>query len=304
VFELIQNAEDNQYTKAAARGFEPYIQFDIHPDRVIVECNEDGFTPENVTAICGIGQSSKTRTDGQYYIGEKGIGFKSVFMVSKKVHIESGPYSFSFEHEEGESGMGLITPVYEPPRNNVQSPNGPLTFMTLTLQDDLDHAELIDKFHALPDTFLLFLTKLKRIVIRIHGAGERLQSSTTYSSQTNTKARCVTLTKTHELPNQAPETEEKTYHVTRKTLHNLPRDKRRDYNTAEVVLAFPLDSNSVPLVERQQVYAYLPLRDFGFPVSYQSSHPPLYHSNKHSSSYNLILSLRRAGKMSWSVLGI
>lgn len=50
----------------------------------------------NVRAICSTGESTKTNTSG--YIGEKGIGFKSVFKAASKVHIQSGPFSFFFEH--------------------------------------------------------------------------------------------------------------------------------------------------------------------------------------------------------------
>jgi HSP90 family molecular chaperone len=103
---LIQNAEDNNYSRAEALGVEPYIKFTIRPDTISIDCNEDGFTPENVRAICRIGESTKIRANAQYYIGEKGIGFKSVFMVASKVHIQSGPFSFSFEHEPGNNGMG------------------------------------------------------------------------------------------------------------------------------------------------------------------------------------------------------
>jgi hypothetical protein len=49
---------------------------------------------------------------------------------------------------------------------------------------------------------------------------------------------------------------------------DLPLDKRREgLNTAEVVLAFPLDSEYVPVIKRQHVFAFLPPQDFGFPVS-------------------------------------
>ena len=50
----------------------------------MVDCNEDGFTRENVEAICNVGASTKTRNNSQYYIGEKSIGFKSVFMVASR----------------------------------------------------------------------------------------------------------------------------------------------------------------------------------------------------------------------------
>ena len=64
--------------------------------------------------------------------------------------------------------------------------------------------------------------------------------------------------------------EVKHYHITKRSLQDLPDDEHMDYNTAEVILAFPVSDNgdeAVPVIGPQQVYAYLPIRDFGFAVS-------------------------------------
>lgn len=42
--------------------------------------------PENIRALCDVGQSTKKGSGG--YIGKKGIGFKSVFRVcTEKIHL-------------------------------------------------------------------------------------------------------------------------------------------------------------------------------------------------------------------------
>ena len=43
--------------------------------------NEDGFKYENVESICTVGESTKKKYKQMGYIGEKGLGFKSVFQV-------------------------------------------------------------------------------------------------------------------------------------------------------------------------------------------------------------------------------
>lgn len=96
IFELIQNAEDNCYRRAAIHGQEPFLHLTLHTDHLTVDSNEDGFTENDVRAICSIHQSSKKQTGG--YIGHKGIGFTSVFKVAYKVSIQSGPFCFYFEH--------------------------------------------------------------------------------------------------------------------------------------------------------------------------------------------------------------
>jgi hypothetical protein len=92
IFELIQNAEDNSYPDKA----EPRIRFIIDSDEITVHNNETGFGTENVRALCGVGGSTKKREKSRGYIGEKGIGFKSVFMVSNNPQIFSNGFSFAF----------------------------------------------------------------------------------------------------------------------------------------------------------------------------------------------------------------
>lgn len=260
---MIQNAEDNCYRRATSSGAEPYIKFTVYRDKIVIDSNEDGFTTENVVAICKVGQSTKKRVGAQQYIGEKGIGFKSVFMVASKVHIQSGPFSFFFEHPPEARGMGLVTPVWEPAK--VALPD-PLTRMTLTLLDKLDYPELLSQFDTLPDTFLLFLNKLGAITIdKINFAGKG-EESTTFSCTLNESSRQATLSKVHRKDSELPQTSLKYYHITRKLLKGLPLDEHRDYDTAEVVLAFPINSDSEPIIIPQDVYAYLPIGDFGFSV--------------------------------------
>ncbi|KKY27789.1 putative ino80 chromatin remodeling complex protein [Diplodia seriata] len=95
MYELIQNAEDNSYEHAISERQKPFLKFSLYPDRMVVYSNEDGFTEDNVMAIC-INANVSAKSDHQGYIGEKGIGFKSVFKIAKKVHIQSESYSFSF----------------------------------------------------------------------------------------------------------------------------------------------------------------------------------------------------------------
>ena len=267
MFELIQNAEDNNYKRAATSNAEPYIQFSIYPNKIVVENNEDGFTVANVESICKVATSSKTRTDSQYYIGEKGIGFKSVFMVASKVYIHSGPFSFFFEHpsRSDASGMGMITPVYYLPDEPL---NHARTRITLILRDAVDGKELEKQFFDdLADTLLLFLKKLKRISVNKYSTTTTLSRHTTYTCDCDDSNRRATLTKVTQAGGSPPETRLKRYFTTKRRVSNLPDDDdRRGYNTAEIILAFPVDGNNVPVIEQQEVYAYLPIGSFGFPV--------------------------------------
>lgn len=113
IFELIQNAEDNDYY-----GAEPSLSFLLvkndltgTPDSngaLIVQNNEVGFSSENVDSICAVGKTTKSKAQG--YIGEKGIGFKSVFRVTSLPHIFSNGYHICLPEKDEETRLGYIVP--------------------------------------------------------------------------------------------------------------------------------------------------------------------------------------------------
>lgn len=92
IFELIQNVDDCDYNTATDRKLD--MRFDFENDEIILTYNEVGFTPFNVFAITGIAEAAKNISSEKNQIGEKGIGFKSVFGVAEKVWIKSGWFSF------------------------------------------------------------------------------------------------------------------------------------------------------------------------------------------------------------------
>lgn len=94
LYELIQNVDDCDYEDISDCSLEIEFRFDSNPGQIILTYNEKGFTPENVFAITGIAEKSKNISAEKVEIGEKGIGFKSVFGIAQKVRIESGLFSF------------------------------------------------------------------------------------------------------------------------------------------------------------------------------------------------------------------
>lgn len=269
MFELLQNADDNNYTKAAAVGAAPYVSFRVFPHQITMECNEDGFTNENLEAICSVGKSSKSGSQG--YIGEKGIGFKSVFMAAWKVHIQSGAFSFYFSHRNGESGMGMISPIWE---DSQEERDSSLTKLTLHLHDTGESAALAktyetirQQFQELQETILLFMKHLRRIRVAFHGIDGAEISSTVYSIDRSGANHAVL---TRAVAKDGMEEEHvKHYHVTTHQATDVPRHENRTYsghadNTSQIVLAFPLSETSVPIVEPQDIFVYLPVRPVGF----------------------------------------
>ncbi|KAB2569988.1 hypothetical protein DBV05_g11336 [Lasiodiplodia theobromae] len=167
IYELIQNAEDNSYDRITSQGQRPFLKFSLYPDRLVMDTNEDGFSEKDVEAICDANGSTKTQHQG--YIGEKGIGFKSVFRVAKKVHIQSEPYSFSFAYSrdspDDNDGLGMITPIQE---EYYQLPPNVQTRFTFTLIAQSDFSKRVDDLNDIPDSLLLFLIKLRKLRLEIH----------------------------------------------------------------------------------------------------------------------------------------
>lgn len=94
IYELIQNVDDCEYANPEDCQLDIQFKYHTEPGEIVLTYNEKGFKPENVFAITGIAEKSKNISADKVEIGEKGIGFKSVFGIAEKVHIESGLFSF------------------------------------------------------------------------------------------------------------------------------------------------------------------------------------------------------------------
>ncbi|EXF84440.1 hypothetical protein CFIO01_02755 [Colletotrichum fioriniae PJ7] len=277
VFELLQNADDNKYVAAKSRGVEPCVKFSVYRDRIKIECNEDGFTYHDLKAICAIGQSSKNRSQG--YIGEKGIGFKSVFMAAYKVNILSKDFSFSFTHRKGDSGLGMVTPVWEPdfiPQNE-QAPSS----ITLHLHqyDDASVSEAMRQreeinreFENLPITVLLFLRNLRRIEIQFHDDGDGETKRVKYSFSNSSSSTLIERVWLSDYESSSGETVQRKHHVTRQVIRDAPPNENREFSEGngradaetEIILVFPLTDDHIPIIENQPVFAFLPMMPLGF----------------------------------------
>ncbi|KAF5589156.1 ATPase-like ATP-binding domain-containing protein [Fusarium pseudocircinatum] len=272
VFELLQNAEDNIFEKSRKAEALPFVSFKIYPNKIIVECNEDGFEEPHLQAICAVGRSTKSASHG--YIGAKGIGFKSVFIAASRVHIQSGNFSFEFRHKKTDPGLGMIRPIWVSPVEAIPSP---LTRTTLYIHDQGDPDELQHlkriismQFDDLQETCLLFLRKLEQISVEFYNENGELERSKYFRKHKIDEYR-VSL-ETTSVAHGDKMTQSQIYHITRQTATNLARSDNRelpdtkeaknDSSKAEVVLAFPMTDNSEPLItqKNQDLFAFLPLR--------------------------------------------
>ena len=111
VLELVQNADDNSYPPHLSAGVSssgkvPTLKFILSSNCIVVCNNECGFTERNIRAVCDVGKSTKgPHRSG--YIGQKGIGFKSVFRVTDTPEIHSNCFHIRFDTQSGPIGYIL-----------------------------------------------------------------------------------------------------------------------------------------------------------------------------------------------------
>ena len=260
IFELIQNAEDNTYDNPS-----PSLSFclakidptgtDAADGALIIKNNETGFTSENVNAICQIGKTTKQKAQG--YIGEKGIGFKSVFLVTTNPHIFSKGYRFCLPERDEETGFGYIVPQW------IKLPEGldpTQTHIILPLtKPDFGCDRIEEMLLEIEPETVLFLSKLQEIRIKT-------DSGTDLSVLKNDSAmpKVEILVEGKKQYQSFSKVDE--YLICTKVFSkpaDIHHEKRKRIEMREISIAFPLDEDSA---SAGKIFAYLPVRsDTGFP---------------------------------------
>ncbi|KAJ8629755.1 hypothetical protein MRB53_023078 [Persea americana] len=179
LMELIQNAEDNEYLP----GVSPTLEFiftteDITgtgaPATLLVCNNEKGFSMKNIESICSIGQSTKKGKREFGFIGEKGIGFKSVFLVTTRPYIFSNGYQIRLSEEPDlHCGIGYIVPEWvngRPTVSDIHRVYGshkvlPTTVIVLPLRPEKVQA-VKKQLSGVHPELLLFLSKIRKLSIQ------------------------------------------------------------------------------------------------------------------------------------------
>jgi len=247
ILELLQNAEDNEYA-----GKNPELSLCIETNDptgtpsadgcLVVLNNEVGFQVENARSLSSVGQSTK-KNRNQGYIGEKGIGFKSVFRVTDSPYIFSNGFQFRFQIPTESEGFGYILPHWVETVPPVVKEG--YTGILLPLQPGKRELITHQLSKIAPET-ILFLKKLKRLHL---GEGRSISS--------NGEAPLVRLRSNDE---------ESLYFV-----YNAPFDKpdgiteekRTGISRRDVTVAFPLKTSTTC---KGRIFAFLPTEfDSGLP---------------------------------------
>ncbi|KAK3700516.1 hypothetical protein LTR37_015917 [Vermiconidia calcicola] len=239
ILELIQNADDNRYRDNVT----PQLTIIYRHDGFLwIGCNEIGFTPANVRAICRIGDSTK-KVEGSRrgYIGEKGIGFKSVFKVADVVWISSGALQFQYDKTKP---LGMIAPQWcDFNANALVNERTRFCFRI----PEAEHREIIrNDLLGLKPELLLFLRQLRVIEIKIQDQFGVLEES--YRVDRNDE----------DVPRLQG------------TAENMPDEpKRQNVSESEVLIGFPVSVDFEPRITNHLTFNFLPIRAYGLPFVLQ-----------------------------------
>ncbi len=255
IFELIQNAEDNTY-----EAVKPSLSFRLlksdptgtlkSEGALIIENNEIGFSSVNIEAICAVGKSTKSKIRG--YIGEKGIGFKSVFRVTSNPHIFSKGYRFCLPEDDEETGLGYIVPQWV----ELVPDEIDLSYTTIILplnKAGFGYKYLENMLQDIEPETILFLSKLKKIKIDTN-AGDAL---TILKDDINAPQIQIEVKGTRQGESFSVLDEYLLYNKSFEKPQNVLHEKRINIDKRDCSVAFPLNKDSKSV---GKIFAYLPVR--------------------------------------------
>ncbi|KAL5678609.1 hypothetical protein ACJX0J_014740, partial [Zea mays] len=274
------NAEDNEYPSEVAPSLEFLITSkDITgcgaSSTLLIFNNERGFSATNIESICRVGKSTKKGNRHRGYIGEKGIGFKSVFLISSQPHIFSNGYQIKFNEKPcAECNIGYIVPEWvesTPSLSDIETLYGcskvlPTTTIILPLKSEKIDA-VKTQLSSMHPEMLLFLTKITKLSVRENSdLNHTTVSEISITSEKNYQARKNMHAESYTLHLSAEETGKEEaecgYYMWRQKFPVKPEnrvDKRAEIDEWVITLAFP---HGQRLTRGKQllpsIYAFLP----------------------------------------------
>ena len=96
IFELLQNAEDALRANGTEWQGSRAVSFNLTRNELRFNHFGRPFNEADVRGICDIGRSAKA--DDLTAIGRFGIGFKSVYAITDRPEVHSGPEDFAIEN--------------------------------------------------------------------------------------------------------------------------------------------------------------------------------------------------------------
>lgn len=255
ILELVQNADDNKYHV----DVKPRLEISVTESCLVLTNNEVGFEEKNVRAICQTGSSSKREKKG--YIGEKGIGFKSVFTISEMPEIHSNGYHFKFDRTDPENLLGYVVPIWCEQDNKFDKN---LTTIILPAANNYKFEE--NTLAELNAHLLLFLNKLRYLSVEHNGT-----KKTYIRDDINGQTILTTRVKNPTIQEDVIERYLRIDHLFAIQSDCLDEEKRPKISESSIVLAFPINEKGAVAPDRSSyIHSFLPVSQVGFKFAIQA----------------------------------
>jgi hypothetical protein len=239
IYEIIQNIEDSSYSK----NKKAELEFHLLDDGILVLSNQDGFTAADIRSICVMASGSKIAKKDQF-IGEKGLGFRSVFKITNTPCISSNGYQFYFDKQKSYEKPFLLKDYPKVlPKKFIKYENTAI-FLPYSITPN-EIKELEDDFKTkIKPELILFLKKLNSISVI------KNNNKFMFIEKENSKSENFELYKLKD------NNKKQEFYITRKTINvsNITEEKRKDIKEREIILAYPKKIETIS----NNIFAFLP----------------------------------------------
>jgi hypothetical protein len=239
IYEIIQNAEDSSYSK----NHFSELKFILLNDGVVIQSNQDGFTEKDINSICYMSSGEKIANKDQF-IGEKGLGFRSVFKITDSPCISSNGYKFFFDKKQSYEKPFLLQ-EFKP-----QIPNefSYYQYTAIYLPYAINKNEILelekDFSTKIKPKLILFLKKLNSISI--------IKNNKSFMSIERKNEK----DENFEVSKLSGQELKEDYYIVKKDIDvsSIHEEKRKGITKRELVLAYPKNIEE----SSNNVFAFLP----------------------------------------------
>ena len=283
IYELLQNANDYPRRTKIDGKIKPLpvdVEFHITENYLTFEHTGEYFNPKNIAAICDINDGEKS--DNTEAIGYKGIGFKTVFLDSDYVLLNTGNYTFRFdksatdvintpwqilpiwtEHNEIDNEIKSVFRQHPNEEFRVKFALRPRDKEILTDEDrDDNYIDLFtDVFES--ERVILFIPNIKKVSIFIDGQDEPIVR------EKDNKDWCVSDSLVDDIPeditDKINDVLEKPDSLRSDGYEKIP-EKYMNFRKTAVKFACKKAERKLMPVDDAMLYCYLPAKraDWGF----------------------------------------
>jgi len=239
IYEIIQNAEDSLYTK----NKKAELEFHLLDDGILVLSNQDGFTDKDINSICYMASGEKIAKKDQF-IGEKGLGFRSVFKITNTPCISSNGYEFYFDKRESYEKPFLLKEYKNKLPKKFLDYTDTAIFLPYSINKEQIRELEKDFQEKIKPKLILFLKKLN--VIKV------IKNDKKYMFIEKEKSK----SENFELAKLKDSNGKQEFYIIRKTINvsNINEEKRKGIQEREIVLAYPKELEE----SSSNIFAFLP----------------------------------------------